>query len=299
MDKFVSVIIPVLNDIVGLRQTLTALEQQTYPTHLYEVIVVDNGSTEDLSPVVSQFTQAKLTSESQPGSYIARNQGISIAQGEILAFTDSDCLPESNWIAQGVQQLLSVNNCGLVAGKINFYYQKHQQPTIVELYDSTTFLNQKKYVEQLHYAATANMFTTKAVMQRVGNFNAELKSGGDKEWGQRVYHHGYLLVYGADVCISHPARASLSEIARKINRTRTGGQDLDLLSADNKLKLYQKRLSKILWRLKPPSKSMVAKLNSCADSINWLQKIQLLGITIGLHYYGIWGDITRLFVQKK
>lgn len=299
MNKFVSVIIPVLNDLIGLRQTLTALNNQTYPANLYEVIVVDNGSTEDISPIVEKFPQAKLTHESQPGSYIARNKGISIARGEILAFTDSDCIPESDWIAQGVEQLRSVTNCGLVAGKINFHYQKPQQPTVVELYDSTTFLNQKKYVEQLHYAATANMFTTKAVMQEVGNFNSDLKSGGDKEWGQRVYHRGYSLVYGADVCISHPARASLSEIVRKITRTRTGGQDLDVLSADNKLHLYRQRLSKILWRLKPPSKSMLSKLDLCANYINWRQKIKLLGITIYLHYYGVWGDINRLFSKQK
>ncbi len=299
MDKFVSVIIPVLNDTIGLGQTLTALDNQTYPCDLYEIIIVDNGSTEDLAPVVGQFSQAKSIQESQPGSYIARNRGISIARGEILAFTDSDCIPEANWIEEGVRQLRSVNNCGLVAGKINFYYQKHNQPTIVELYDSTTFLNQKKYVEQLHYAATANMFTTKAVMGEVGKFNPDLKSGGDKEWGQRVYDRGYLLVYGADVCISHPARASLSEIARKITRTRTGGQDLDMLSADNKLKLYQQRASKILWRLKPPSKSIISKLNYCSDSVNWLQKVQLFGITIVLHYYGVWGDIIGLFLKKK
>lgn len=291
MDKFVSVIIPVLNNIEELRKTLTALEAQTYPQKLYEVIVVDNGSKQDLSPVVSQFKQAKLTYEPQPGSYIARNQGISIAGGEILAFTDSDCIPEPEWLVQGVAQLRSVKNCGLVAGKINFSYQDPQQPTIVELYDSSTFLNQKRYIEQHHYGATANLFTTKSVFKNVGNFNSGLKSGGDKEWGQRVYQHGYRLVYSADTCIAHPARASLSEIARKITRTRAGGYDLESLTTSNKLKLNWQRLTTLLWRLKPPSKSVFTKLNSCMDSVSLSQKIQLIGIAIGLHYYGVWGDL--------
>ena len=295
MDKFVSVIIPVLNNLEELTKTLAALEKQTYPKQLYEVIVVDNGSKQDLSTVVSQFKQAKLTYESQPGSYIARNQGISIAQGEILAFTDSDCIPASDWLAQGVAQLRSIENCGLVAGKINFSYQNPQQPTIVELYDSSTFLNQKKYIEQLHYGATANLFTTKTVVKNVGNFNSSLKSGGDKEWGQRVHQHGYRLVYSANTCITHPARASLSEIARKITRTRAGGHDLDSLSTSNKLKLNWQRLTTILWRLKPPSKSVFTKLNSCIDSVSLSQKIQLIGIAIGLHYYGVFGDIKSYF----
>ena len=78
MDKFISVIIPVLNNIEGLRQTLSALGSQTYPARLYEVIVVDNGSKEDLTRVIQEFDRVQLTYETQPGSYIARNQGISI-----------------------------------------------------------------------------------------------------------------------------------------------------------------------------------------------------------------------------
>ena len=295
MDKFVSVIIPVLNNLEELRKTLTALEVQTYPQKLYEVIVVDNGSTQDLSKVVAQFKQAKLTYEPRSGSYMARNQGISIAQGEILAFTDSDCIPSSNWLAQGIAKLLSVENCGLVAGKINFSYQNPQQPTIVELYDSSTYLNQKKYIEQHHYGATANLFTTKSVIKNVGNFNSSLKSGGDKEWGQRVHQHGYQLVYGEDVCIDHPARASLAEIARKITRTRAGGHDLDSLSTSNKSKLNWQRFTTVLWRLKPPTKSILIKLNYCKDSVSLPQKIQLLGVGIGLHYYGILGDLKSYF----
>ena len=126
MNKFVSVIIPVLDNIVGLRKTLFALDNQIYDAR-YEVIVVDNGSTQDLTAVVSEFARAKLIYEQRPGSYIARNKGISIARGEILAFTDSDCIPAFDWLAKGVEQLLSVENCGLVAGKIDFFYQNPQQ----------------------------------------------------------------------------------------------------------------------------------------------------------------------------
>lgn len=69
MNKpFVSVIIPVLNDSERLQTCLKALENQTYPKSMYEVIVVDNGSDENIEGLVSQYIQAKLSNESRPGS---------------------------------------------------------------------------------------------------------------------------------------------------------------------------------------------------------------------------------------
>ena len=299
MDKFVSVIIPVLNNISGLRQTLSALDSQTYSPKLYEVIVVDNGSKENLAEVIRDYQQAKLAYEPQPGSYVARNKGISIARGEILAFTDSDCIPEPDWLTNGVKQLMSTDNCGLVAGKINFFYQNPARPTSVELYDSATFLDQKRYVREHQYGATANMFTWKKVMDAVGNFNASLKSGGDKEWGKRVARHGYNLVYGEDSCIAHPARHSIKEISQKIARTRMGGYEADLSSADRKLSFYWHQLITILWRLKPPTRTAANKFNSLTYPLNLLQKIKLLFTILLIHYQGAWIDIKTYFKNLK
>ncbi|MCC0176457.1 glycosyltransferase family 2 protein [Waterburya agarophytonicola K14] len=299
MDKFVSVIIPVLNNIEGLCQTLSALDKQTYPSQLYEVIVVDNGSSQDLKSAIAQFDRARLSYEECPGSYIARNQGISIAKGEILAFTDSDCIPEPDWLANGVKCLSSVDNCGLVAGKINFFYQNPQRPTTVELYDRATFLNQKKYIEQYRYGATANMFTWKKVVEEVGYFNGELKSGGDKEWGQRVSRHGYILLYSSDTCIAHPARSSWQEISQKIARTRMGGYEVDRLSSQSKLLFYGRKLLTIIWRLKPPTKSALEKLKECDRSLTVIQKIKLLGAILAIHYQGAWVEIEMYFKNLK
>ena len=297
MDKFVSVIIPVLNNLEGLCQTLSALENQTYPSGLYEVIVVDNGSQEDLAGAIAQFPQVKLTYEPQAGSYHARNQGISVAQGEILAFTDSDCLPATDWLTQGVAELQAIADCGLVAGKIEFLFRNPHQPTTVELYDSLTYLDQQRYIQQYHYGVTANLFTWKSVIERIGNFNGNLKSGGDKEWGNRVYQQGYTLKYSPKVLIAHPARDSYPELIRKIVRTRTGGHNLDIMSDLDRGALNRQRLFKILWRLKPPLKTIIKKLDACLDSITIPQKVKLISITLWLHYYGLWSDL-RFYLGK-
>ena len=218
---FVSVIIPVFNDSARLKSCLQALEVQTYPQNSYEVIVINNNSTEDIGAIVTEFKQVKFDLETKPGSYAARNKGIFIAKGDILAFTDSDCLPNFNWIEEGVRSLLSTDNCGLVGGKIEFYFKDRENPTAAELYDSHNSLQQQNYIEEKKYAATANMFTFKHIVEKIGLFDSDLKSGGDCEWGTRVFDAGYKLLYSENIIVKHPAR-SFHNLASKVVRITEG-----------------------------------------------------------------------------
>ncbi|MGK7895453.1 MAG: glycosyltransferase family 2 protein, partial [Xenococcus sp. (in: cyanobacteria)] len=202
---FVSVIIPVYNDIERLRKCLEALESQTYPHNLYEVIVVDNASEDDIAATVTPFNQAIVLEEKRRGSYAARNKGILNAKGEVIAFTDSDCIPANDWIEKGVNNLLNTSNCGIVGGKIEIFFQDPEHPTAVELYDSIMAFPQSNYVKNNKFSVSANLFTFKKVLDEVGSFNAELKSGGDYEWGARVFKAGYEVIYAEDTTIAHPA----------------------------------------------------------------------------------------------
>src|SRR5918998_5105397 len=105
---FVSVIVPVYNDQEDLVLCLEALENQTYPKDRYEVVVVDNGSKESIEPVVSRFTCASAAREDRPGTYAARKNGLRLARGEIIAFTDADCIPTPQWLEKGVGKLLEI-----------------------------------------------------------------------------------------------------------------------------------------------------------------------------------------------
>ncbi|MEQ8998157.1 MAG: glycosyltransferase family A protein [Coleofasciculus sp. B1-GNL1-01] len=225
---FVSVIIPVYNDAERLKLCLEALENQTYPKTGYEVIVVDNASDEaaDIKGVVAQFGQAIAAYESTPGSYAARNKGISLAKGEVIAFTDADCIPASDWIEKGVQHLLNTPNCGLVAGEIKIFFKNPERLTPVELFEKVTAFEQKDYLENYKYGATANLFTLKTVIERVGSFNSSLKSSGDVEWGQRVAAFNYQQVYAANACVAHPARYSFKQLYKRTTRIVGGFYDL-------------------------------------------------------------------------
>ncbi|MCM8781783.1 MAG: glycosyltransferase [Candidatus Omnitrophica bacterium] len=223
---FVSVIIPVYNNSEKLRKCLTALENQTYPKELFEVVVVDNCSTENIKDVVSNFSRIYLTYEPYSTLYAARNKGIVSSKGEVLAFTDSDCIPAPDWMEKGVNAIMSVPDCGLIAGRIEIYFKNPKRPTAAELFEKVT-MRQDVYVKRWRFGATANVFTLRNVVNKVGLFDGSLKSGGDVEWSRRVVSAGYKIVYDDNVCILHPARYSLSEIYKKQTMIIGGFYDMD------------------------------------------------------------------------
>ena len=278
-SRFVSVIIPVFNDCDRLELCLSALEQQTYPKELYEVVVVNNNSDEDIERVTGQFNQVVTVFESRRGSYAARNKGISIAKGKILAFTDADCIPVKTWLETGIKHLFSVPNCGLVAGHIQFFFKDPCRPTAVELFDSMTNLQQEKYVKENNFGATANLFTFKKIFEHIGYFNADLKSGGDVEWGVRVSAQGYSLDYEEESYVAHPARYSLKQLAKKIIRQTGGSYDYH---KDNIPK--STRLVKSFYELKPPLRSAFRKAFLEWELKSAEQRFKLFFVIIFAHY---------------
>lgn len=225
-QPFVSVVIPVFNDLERLKLCLNALENQTYPRDSYEVVVVDNGSDIPIDSTLTLSPQVQVTQESRPGSYSARNTGILLSQGDVIAFTDSDCIPATNWIEKGVATLLSVPNCGLVAGHVKIFAQNPTHPTMSELYEMIFAFPQEENIKKKHFGMTANIFTFRDVIEKVGLFNAQLKSAGDVKWTMGVYSYGYELVYADDVCVSHPARRFLREIYKQQVRVSGGYHDI-------------------------------------------------------------------------
>lgn len=217
----VSVIVPTFND-PRLALCLRALENQDISAS-YEVVVVNNGPARSLTLPKDLKMNARLIEEQRTGSYNARNAGIAHARGEILAFTDSDCVPASDWLSKGVRCLRDNPQLGLVGGKIKV--MPSDKPNLMECYDVATSFPQRHYVERGRFAATANMITLKRVIDDVGPFSGNLLSGGDVEWGQRVSLAGYKLAFCGDSVVVHPARESYADQIKKIQRTTAGHRD--------------------------------------------------------------------------
>jgi len=224
-SPLVTVVIPVYNDADRLAHCLGALVDQTYPGDRLEILVVDNGSEDHIEEVVDRFDHVRLLVEPRQGSYSARNRGIRNASGEIIAFTDADCVPSSTWVERGVSHLVRDPVIGLVGGRIDVLADDPQDPNGVELADIIISFQQRRFIEELRFAATASVFTRKAVFDRVGFFDEALMSGGDRDWGARVDDAGYQLVYADDVVITHPARRSLRQLYARSKRLHAGARD--------------------------------------------------------------------------
>jgi GT2 family glycosyltransferase len=216
----VSVIIPTYKDFHCLPECLKRLSEQTYPAEAFEVIVVNNDPDNplELSPKVKNFT---ILSEKKAGSYAARNTGLDHAGGDIIAFTDADCLPDPDWVENAVNHIRSGEV--RVAGKVCLFYQSDNL-SIAEIYEKAFAFNQYKNVMR-GCAVTANLIVLKTLIDNVGGFNEELLSGGDFEWNKRATEDGISILYAEDVKVWHPARATIRELKKKVIRTARSGHD--------------------------------------------------------------------------
>lgn len=255
-QPFVSIIVPVWNSAVRLDGCLRALEGQTYPGHLYEIIVIDNASAEAVEHVVAPYAHARVVHEGTPGSYAARNRGLTHARGEIIGFTDADCIPAFDWIEKGVAHLTRGDCCSVVAGRIEIFPRSPEQPNAVEQYEVLVALAQREFVRKYKFGATANLFALREVFAQAGPFLAEVKSGGDLEWGRRIACYGYRLDYADDIRVLHPARASLSQLYAKIVRVTGGLHDLKRLKGRSYLEFDRS----LLLTLLPPLKAIARTL---------------------------------------
>ena len=87
----VSVIVSCYNEEATLYECLTSLLNQTYASDSYEILHVDNGSSDRSVEIASRFNRICLIQESKPGVYSTRNTAIKYSKGSILVFTDADC----------------------------------------------------------------------------------------------------------------------------------------------------------------------------------------------------------------
>jgi glycosyltransferase involved in cell wall biosynthesis len=277
-NPFVSVIVPVWNDAERLAGCLRALEEQTYPEDSYEVIVVDNHSaervgkdSEKVAQAVSVNAHSRVVHERRPGSYAARNTGVAVAHGEIIAFTDADCVPAPDWIETGVAHLTAVeSNCAVVAGRIEIFARLAAQPNAVEQYEVLVALAQKEFVRKYSFGATANLFTFREVLARAGTFLAELKSGGDLEWCRRATGFGYKLEYSENTRVFHPARSSFAQLYTKIVRISGGHHDLKRLKGRGYLEFDRSWLVDLI----PPVRAM-AHIMREPSLIRWRDRIKV------------------------
>ncbi len=211
----ISVLIPVYRDWEPLRQCLAALAAQNWPAEDFEVIAINN----DVAPPPAGFEQRGVILLHAPEghSYSARNAGLAVARGAVLAFTDADCRPDAGWLAAG-WAALQQPGAALAGGRIRIAVEARNLATD---FDQSFAFRQAESV-RAGSSVTANLFVKRDVFDAVGGFNGAMQSGGDFEFCRRARQQGFMLVYADDAVVWHPARDSLAALFRK-NRRVAGG----------------------------------------------------------------------------
>ena len=265
-----TVIIPTYKDWPRLQMCLDALALQSMPAAEFEVLVANNNRGADLPGDLRLAANVQVIWAEQPGSYAARNAVLPHAKGEVLFFTDSDCIPDPDWLRLGVAHLALLPEQDRIAGCIALF------PAGVdwlpeEIYDRLVWLKQTEYAKA-GWGTTANLVVRRSLMDRVGPFDARMFSGGDKEWNLRANAAGSKVHYDAQVIINHPARGSFDELALK-RRRLTGGKH------KRQAKSFKRFIPPV--RLLIPSFKMTAKLYAAKD-LPLSQRLALMRIDYAL-----------------
>lgn len=220
----ISVIVPTYNDISRLLICIEKLKKQRTVDFSYEIIVIDNGSSDQTVEVLQKMDGIVLCQAHIPGSYAARNEGLKVAQGRAVAFTDSDCCPEEDWLLNFWQMFLSSGENIILSGQVKFFSdQKNPAEETALLFENSFSMSQKDNAKNNH-GVTANLFCDMKTIVDAGGFNTELKSGGDFDFCRRAVSSGAKIIYVDNAIVYHPAR-TIKELIKKRKRVIGGSWD--------------------------------------------------------------------------
>jgi glycosyltransferase involved in cell wall biosynthesis len=210
----VTVLVPVYNGARHLPELFKALRAQTLDRAAWELIVVDDRSTDGTADLVAAEPWARVVgAPTRGGSYRARNIGLASARGDLVAFTDADCIPDPEWLERGLAAFTDGAELDLLAGAVEIPLSA--RPSAAALVDAARCMDQERYATTLGFGITANLWARRAVLEAVGGFNNSILSGGDAEFCHRATANGARLAYRADVVVGHPPRDRSTEVLRK------------------------------------------------------------------------------------
>ncbi len=232
----VSVIVPHYRDFARLHLCLESLGRQSYPAGLTEIIVADNNSPEGVAAVAAAVAgRAAVVVVTEKGAGPARNGGAAAATGEVLAFIDSDCIAEPEWVAEGVRALASYD---FIGGRMKVLVGDMARMTPAEAFERVFAFDNEDYITNKSFTVSANLMCPRSLFESVGGFRTTVSE--DVEWAHRAIGLGYRLGYASRAVVGHPARRTWSELIAKWRR----------MTAESYALITERRGGRALWLLR-------------------------------------------------
>lgn len=193
----VSVVLPTYNRGPDLTRTLAALlEQRTNQEFSFEVIVVNNASSDNTAEVLAQFgDDVEVLLEERPGESFARNSGIKRARGEWLALLDDDERPEPDWLLGLLREAKSRDSlivAGSVLADVSLQLRSELGPFGLQLLGEQHSPIPRQYTGRM-LPATGNVLIHRRVFDTIGLFSQELTIASDTEFFVRARSAGFTM----------------------------------------------------------------------------------------------------------
>ncbi|MBU3957701.1 MAG: glycosyltransferase [Nanoarchaeota archaeon] len=213
MNSSVSVIIPCYNAESAILRTLEALDNQTAKG--FEVILADDGSQDRTVSIAKSFKPRNFKLIVIPGKHAGpaaqRNRGAEKAKGGILLFTDSDCVPDGNWVEEMAKPFSDKNIVG-VSGA----YKTLNKNKLIARFEGYEIARRHERMAKQKYINFIGSFSAgyrKAVFKKFGGFSSEFKRADaeDPELSFKIAKAGCKMVFNPNAIVAHPHVASLKK----------------------------------------------------------------------------------------
>jgi glycosyltransferase involved in cell wall biosynthesis len=219
--KFLTVAILTYNRSARLRETLAGVVRQDYPAGRWEVLVIDNNSTDDTAAVVAEFAgrspAPRHVREPKQGLDFARNRAIAEAQGDVIVFADDDILVEPHWLTELGRPFEADFSAGIgaVGGEVIPVFPDGLPPWVAEWHSPLAFRADAGPLPARHSPMGANLAIRRAVFALLGGFHTALDraagnyfSGGDAEMIRRIRGAGLAVWFAPAAAVRHQMPAS-------------------------------------------------------------------------------------------
>jgi len=207
----ISVIVPAYNAEHTIKECVEALLCQSTPPSVYEVIVVDDGSTDDTGRIAARLG-ATVLHQANRGPAAARNLGLKKARGGVILFTDADCAPSADW----VQQMIAPLSDPQIAGSKGIYRTRQRSLTArfvqVEYEDRYDYTAQQPFVDLVDTHAACYR---RGALLASGGFDARFRYCEDQELSFRMAEAGYKMAFCPRAAVYHHHPDSWRMYARK------------------------------------------------------------------------------------
>jgi glycosyltransferase involved in cell wall biosynthesis len=199
----ISIVIPFYNAERTLEKVIEACLSQDYPKHSLEVILVDDGSVDSSSAIAKRYVNHSLRYiyQENGGPAKARNTGWKASSGEIICFTDADCVPEKRWVSK-LAASYSSQKIGGVGGSYEIMNGDTLLSACIHEEIRERHLRMPKVV---NYLGSFNLSYRRRVLEEVGGFDESFRqaSGEDNDLAYRVIQKGYTLIFNEEIKVGH------------------------------------------------------------------------------------------------